>query len=92
MPKLRLNVFDVFALLDPQAGIGVPQIVEPNGFQLGILQTLIKKSVDHVVVVDRLPCPVWKNKIQIGDWTLKPPALEGRHGGRAYIDFTDGCF
>ena len=71
MSKQGLGVFDILPLLNQQAGIVMPQAVESDGFQVGTFQALNEIPVDHVVMVDRLPCFVRGNKVQISILNLR---------------------
>lgn len=80
MSKLRLNVFNVLTLLNKQTCICVSQIVESYSFKLRISQTFHKISIDHVVVVDGLPCLIRENKVQLSNRALQSPAFKRGYG------------
>jgi hypothetical protein len=85
-----LNVFDVLALLDHQAGVGMPQVMEPYLFDSRSLQRRHEISTDHVAVIERLAGFVRKHQIKLTMRTGEPPFFEFGHHGRAKVNSAIG--
>jgi hypothetical protein len=77
MPHLGLDVFDVLALIDQQAGIGVPHIMKANNGQLCPFRCGVEKST-HDGVVKRFSGLAWKDERKIRLWANQGPLAQ--HG------------
>jgi hypothetical protein len=65
VPKLSLNIFDVFPVLKAEAGMGMPEIVKADGGTGRGLDRGAKMPTQHILVVDMVPGFIRENQVKV---------------------------